>query len=182
MAEKPIILEDLKGDEGIYRTVKFMIMLSKNDSDSKSVQEIADKIRSISKIPELMVIAAYDWVFDNIKYVRDEIHVLDHARKFKFRKNENVDDVEFLVSPRHNIEKYHQGDCDDMTMILSSLFLNLGIRVRIKVIATQSMEYSHVYAEALIPEINSWVPVDPVIKEFGIEYVPNRRSETFEVI
>jgi len=181
MIEKPKLLKDLKGDPGIYRTVKNMMRVAIDNKDSKAVQEIADKIRKITSIPELQVIAAYDWVYENIEYEKDDVHITEHADKFGLSRKDRLDDIEYLIAPKHNISEYQKGDCDDMTMILISLFSNLGIRSRIKVIATTSHEYSHVYAEALIPEINAWVPVDPVIESFGKEYVPYKRAETFEV-
>lgn len=90
------------------------------------------------------ILAIYYWVCANIRYIRDPY------------------DVEFVKAPWRLIEA-RAGDCDDITTLLSSMFMLCGNKVRFAVVAFEKGEWSHVYCQ--VNSGGKWITVDPVANE-----------------
>ena len=90
----------------------------------------------------------YDWVKKNIAY-RNDPYFMD---TFDY--------------PMETV-RLRAGDCDDMSILIASLALAIGIPARYIIVSDDpSTEPSHVYAELYIEQ--AWVPLDPVMdKGFG---------------
>jgi transglutaminase-like putative cysteine protease len=89
--------------------------------------------------------ALFEWVRRNIRYTRDI-----------FR-------VELLHSARRLLE-LRAGDCDDQTILLSSLLLSTGHPVRLVLAGFQPGRphaYSHIYPEVHVA--GRWIAVDPTL-------------------
>jgi hypothetical protein len=166
----------------IDATIKKMIELARRDSKSPAIRKIASKIFTECNNNELcMAEAAYDYVYEKIGYQFDD----------KVAKNYlsgDTSNVEFVASPKYladpNVKDVKKiGDCDDMATLLCSIYLALGMRTRLRVIAWKSDEFTHVYSEAgvYIDDEGWWVPSDPVIKQFGVEKAPVKNAKSYEV-
>lgn len=85
--------------------------------------------------------AIFNWVRDNVRYVRD------------------VHDVETLSTPMITLSG-RVGDCDDQTVLLASMLEAVGYPTRFVIEGYHSADsYEHVYLETLIN--GYWVGMDP---------------------
>jgi len=87
------------------------------------------------------ILAIYNWVFANIRYIRD------------------IHDVEFVQWPIRTIEA-GAGDCDDMATLLAAMLMSVGNRCEFVLVSFDGIYPSHVYAQAVTPK--GAVIVDPV--------------------
>lgn len=92
------------------------------------------------------------------------------------------EDREYLTAPKHLISGKQIGeDCDGMVMLICTLLLILGYKVRIKVIAWRKTEYSHVVAE--VYDGKRWIELDATMPATGYD-VKNRftiRTKRYEM-
>lgn len=62
-------------------------------------------------------------------------------------------------------------DCDDLSALIAALTLSVGGSSRLVTVAFQNMffngerQYSHVFAQAQVPQTGAWVIIDPVAAE-----------------
>lgn len=171
------------GDQAIYQTIEHMKRLAIRDSKSEEIRNIANQIKSkCGNNQECLAETAFDWVYNNIKYEFDDILVEKYQDKYFTQKIENPKNEEFITAPKY-ILKLKVGDCDDMSTLLASIYIALGLPVNFKIIAHKSKAYSHVYTEVgvKIKGKSYWIPSDPVIKKFAFEKAPIIRVETFRV-
>jgi len=100
--------------------------------------------------------ALFMWVRDKIKWIRD------------------VKGMETLQYPYRTIE-FGGGDCDDLSILLATLAIEIGMPVRFKAIAAmphRKSQFSHVYV-MMNPngDGETWIAADPTVKTaaFGWE-------------
>lgn len=91
------------------------------------------------------ILAVYNWVWHNIRYMRD------------------IYDVEFLKDPVHTI-RTKSGDCDDIATLLASMLMSCGNKVQFCVVGMNGKDWSHVFCQVLAGD--QWVTVDPVAGVF----------------
>jgi hypothetical protein len=99
--------------------------------------------------------ALADWVRDNVKWIRD-------TRGF-----------ETLQYPYRTLG-FGAGDCDDLSILLASLSISIGIPTQFRAIAANPMrkdQYSHVYVIMDPTQSGKWISADPTVKtaNFGWE-------------
>lgn len=89
--------------------------------------------------------AVYNWMKANIQYVRDPFH------------------IEWLQAPEVTLQ-LKSGDCDDMSILATSLLGSMGIPVRLMVISqdAKTKQFGHIYAEYQ-EQNGNWIPFDVVI-------------------
>lgn len=84
--------------------------------------------------------------------------------------------VELVRSPKMIAESILRGerpnlDCDDLSTLIAALTLSVGGASRLVTVAFQNMffngerQYSHVFAQAQVPQTGAWVIIDPVAAE-----------------
>lgn len=84
--------------------------------------------------------------------------------------------LELVKAPWVSLAGSDQGgkepmDCDDVSVLLSSMLGAVGIPSRFKVAATDRRNrgaWSHVYVEARDGRTGEWVPLDPIVRDFGV--------------
>ena len=137
------------GDEGVVKTLSFMIEFALEARGDAKIQQLSKELRGADDIDTITRMFRY--VVRTFPYVRDP------------------NDSEFLTHPKHLIRKrspYTYLDCDDLSMLLASLLLAGGFRVGYRVIAWRRPEYTHVFPVVFVN--NQWRPLDPVMKEAGL--------------
>lgn len=156
------------GDKAIFVSVDKMIEFAKRDANSPVIRKLAGEIYSENNGHyEKTAIAVAEWVRDNIKYTSDSKLVQKFFDKDDYIKPENT---EFIQRPEILLTKTDfEGDCDDMSTLLASLYLALGYEVNFKVVAYESNDYDHVFNEVKIEKTEKnklkthiWTPVDIV--------------------
>jgi hypothetical protein len=116
-------------------------------------EKVCEHVRSKDYLSEY--IAIYNYVLAHTRYMRDP------------RTVELVRDP-YIVADAMLKGEVPCLDCDDMTALLTALFLSVGAQVRIVTVAFRHMffrgerQYSHVYVQALEPRGGAWVTFDPV--------------------
>lgn len=169
---KTVVRNIGSGDAAIMKTLDHMIRLARRDARTPDVRTLAKKLASEcagqTQIEKefCKVKSAFDWVVENITYKFDHEHVQDWADV------DNPNTTEFLIAPKHQLGVL-TGDCDDMSMMLASILGAMGFQVKYKVIAWRGNEYTHVYVEVLMPNVDGeyrWVPMDPVAGSRGFAW------------
>jgi len=167
------------GDEAIYFTLKEMKRLARRDANSNVVQRIAKAIKDKCKGKDDLcrANAVYDYIFKNVSYKFDHELVVDYVDA------KNPEAVEFFSAPKYLLSEIFEGDCDDMSTALASLYIALGMPVNFKVIAWKSDSFTHVYTEVMVKMEDGywWIPSDPVIKQFAFEKAPVKRAYVYRV-
>jgi transglutaminase-like putative cysteine protease len=169
---KTIVRNIGNGDQAIMKTLDHMIRLARRDARTPDVRTLAKKLSLSCKLSDKIekeccqVKSAFDWVVDNITYKYDHQHVTEWVDV------ENPNTTEFLIAPKHQLGVL-VGDCDDMSMMLASILGAMGFNVKYKVIAWRGQEYTHVYVEVLMPNVEGeyrWIPMDPVAGKNGFAW------------
>jgi transglutaminase-like putative cysteine protease len=139
------------GLTGIWQTMYIMRELVRKSIDDRIVKETAVKI--IRDIPPQdnfsQIKALFDYVRNNVKYVKDIYSVEEIQTPFRMIKN-----IE---------QKKAFGDCDDMSLLLASLLHNIGFKTRFVVIATTPKMYNHIRTEVFYN--NYWLPLEATSKK-----------------
>ena len=95
--------------------------------------------------------AIWEWVRENIRFVRD------------------IRGVETLATPARTLD-IGQGDCDDMSVLISALLESLSHPTRFVAVGFRPGELSHVFTETRIG--NRWVPLETSIDGAYIGWYP----------
>lgn len=103
------------------------------------VERICAGIESGDYASELLAI--YNWVYANIRYIRD------------------IHDVEFVKWPRVTVQT-GTGDCDDMATLLAAMCMAAGNPCQFVLVSFDGVMPSHVYTQAATP--TGFVILDPV--------------------
>ena len=146
----------LSGDAGVEQTVAVMReLVDEALRDPSIIRLAADIVRGVPAFDDYAEAnALYDWVKQHIRFTKDPVN------------------KEKLYPPAELL-KIRAGDCDDISMLLSTLLMAVGYPARLMTIATPGApdQFSHVYVEAEIPPGSGhWIAVDPARadSEFGI--------------
>lgn len=90
--------------------------------------------------------------------------------------------IDTYATPRRTIE-WGGGDCDDATIVLTTLVRHLGFLTGAKVAATgSSTEWNHIYAIAGVPKDNprGYVALDPTVDGSVVGWeAPINKSKVF---
>lgn len=154
------------GDAGVDRTVQKMVevAMGKYGAKSPKVRALAIDIVRNAGVPEKEYgkesVAIFEWVRDNIRYVKDPVG------------------QETLSHPEELLFNSMAGDCDDQVIAVMALLGSLGIMSYPVVIGTNPQTFTHVYLHAVIPQgkhhlAGQIVPMDPIMKwSAGREALP----------
>jgi len=155
-----------RGEEGTKEVLKWMSKLTNSSVENSDLIEFTNNI--VSEIPEKDFMKEaqilYEWVRDNIRYVKDPLGqetVYSAEKTLGLEKQNN----KWILNGRM------AGDCDCQCIVLASMLKSIGMPTRFVAIKTpmKPTSYSHVYAEVSIN--NKWYPMDTIIKKhFGWEY------------
>lgn len=119
--------------------------------------------------------AVYDYVKRNVRYTGD-------VAPIKMGRGGPVEGVDFFQSGKRTVE-FGGGDCDDHSVLASTLLALNGITPRLRVTAsTRNGEDEHIYAIAGLPKTApaKWVAVDTTLpgdNKFGVEYPAGRITD-----
>ena len=138
-----------RGYAGTRRTVSYIAQLIKDGAKDFCVRQkaidilIHNGVRPKDYPGEIRML--FEWVKKNVRYTRD------------------IHRVELLHSARRMLE-LRAGDCDDMTILLSTMLKAVGHPVRLALVgfnpARKSL-FTHIYLEAFCRGV--WIPLDPTM-------------------
>jgi hypothetical protein len=145
------------GDPGTAQTIKVMRRLIDQDLATSSFVNFArNLVRNVPSHDELSEVEAlYDWVHQNIRFVKDPVT------------------KEAVMAPS-DVLRMRQGDCEESASLMGGLALAIGYPARLVTVAAQPSapdEFSHVYAEIEVPPgSNNWVAADAARphSQFGV--------------
>jgi hypothetical protein len=150
------VYPNLTGMAGTERTIAHMRRLVEVGKHDPAVVLEAHKIvKGIDRNNWLrMARVIFKFVHDKVAYVRDPVG------------------VEFVKAPGITL-KTMTGDCDDQSVLFSALAESVGMKTRFKTVKADPRypnEYSHVYAQAMIPS-RGWMSADTIVPKatFGWE-------------
>lgn len=104
----------------------------------------------------------YEWVKENIRFVRD------------------INGVETLQTPARTIA-LGVGDCDDHVSLISALLESIGHPTRFVAVGFYPGEFSHVFTETRLGE--KWIPLETTVPGVQIGwYPPNVKSRMVQKI
>lgn len=148
----------LSGDAGTRQTVSLMYKLIDDAVKNPAVNRFAiDTIRAAPQYDHTAeAFAIYETVLANFRFVNDPV---------------GPDGAKETLRPVVDILAIGAGDCDDFTMLISSLLGTIGIESHIVTVAADPADpesFSHVYPEALLD--GQWVALDAARPgaEFGL--------------
>lgn len=101
--------------------------------------------------------AVYEWVRDNIRFVRD------------------IRGIETVATPQRTLE-IGQGDCDDISVLISALLESLSFQTRFLAVGFRPGELSHVLTEVRLGKW--WVPLETTVDGSYIGWYPPRIRES----
>jgi transglutaminase-like putative cysteine protease len=138
-----------RGYAGTRQTVSYIVQLIKEGAKDFCVRQraidilIGNGVRPKDYRGEIRTL--FEWVKNNVRYTRD------------------IHRVELLHSARRMLE-LRAGDCDDMTILLSTMLKAVGHPVRLVLVGFNPKRkrlFSHIYLEAFCR--GSWIPLDPTM-------------------
>lgn len=142
------------GRAGTLAVLKEMRNLAREGKKNPNVFDLSREI--VKNIPPkkwaLEANAVFQWVRDNIRYVKDPRN------------------LETLHTPEKILE-YGQGDCDDQSILLASILETIGHPARFVAVGFAPGTYSHVYVETKIA--NKWIPLDATMEKWAMGRKPN---------
>jgi hypothetical protein len=147
------------GEAGVDATVMKMVEMAKGRYGAKSakIRALAIDILNAARVPEKdyygEAVAIFEWVRDNIRYLKDPIG------------------QETLSYPEELAFNSKAADCDDKTMLVMALLGSIGIQSYPVVVGVRPDMFSHVYLHAVIPPgkhrmAGQVVPMDPIMREW----------------
>ncbi len=155
----------LSGDAGVAQTVALMRRLIDRATKDPRVNRLAIEILKNSGAPQHDPLAeaqaVYAWVHSNIRFVNDPV--------------DTAGDPKETLRPADAILEIGAGDCDDFTILMSSLLQNIGLATRIVTVASDPRDpsqFTHVYPEVDID--GQWVPVDAARPGAAFGLAPSR--------
>lgn len=148
---RPVTIRD--GMPGIFQTIAVMRSLVKHWRLDPAIRQAAVSV--IWLAPEKAslheVTTLFEYVRDNVRYVRDIVN------------------VETIATPDKTM-LCRMGDCDDQTVLLASLLESVGYPTRFVVAAySDPRVMEHVYLQVYID--GHWIDCDPTEKQ-ALGYAP----------
>lgn len=150
-------------------TLKNLIVVAREQRADPLVRETAQNIVTAVKEKDFTgeINALFDYVRQYMRYTQD------------------VNGIEYVKTPvRHLTEIIEKGssfgDCDDISLLLSTLLQSAGYRTRFVIIVTPGNAtgcYDHIYVEAKNPLTGKWVCLDATMKEKPYGWCPGRKAE-----
>lgn len=138
--DRPLLAEVVKG------MVQFAHQGKQDLEVRRLTEQICEQVEKGDYASEAL--AVYNWVFVNVRYIRD------------------IHDVEFVKWPIRTIET-GAGDCDDMATLLAAMLMSIGNQCQFVLVSFDGVYPSHVYTQAVTPQ--GPVVLDPVASvETGI--------------
>jgi transglutaminase-like putative cysteine protease len=132
------------GVAGVRETLRQMSALVQQGKTSMPIRTLALNI--VKGLPpkawKAEVEAVYNWVLENIRFVKD------------------VRGVETLATPQKTLE-FGQGDCDDQATLIAALLESIGHPTRFVAMGFSPSHYSHVFTETKIGD--SWVSLETTV-------------------
>lgn len=119
--------------------------------------------------------AVYDYIKKNVRYTGDVAPV-------KMGRGGPIEGIDLFQSARRTLE-FQGGDCDDHSVLASTLLALNGITPRLRVTATsRNGEDEHIYALAGLPKTapSKWVAIDTTLpgdNKFGTEHPAGRITD-----
>lgn len=124
--------------------IEYEIQVGKRNSDVRQIA--ADALKGVPPRQwDKSAKALFEWTRENVRYTLDP-----HG-------------VELFQSAARSAQ-VGIGDCDDQSIMLSSLLQTVGIPVRLRVISLKGQKvFQHIYVLAGLPpnRPTKWVPLDP---------------------
>lgn len=155
----------LSGDAGVAQTVELMRQLIDQATKDPQVNRLAVEILKQSGAPQhdpfAEAGAIYAWVHANIRFVNDPI--------------DSYGDPKETPRPARAILDLGAGDCDDFTILMSSLLQNIGLQTRIVTVASDPRDpsqFTHVFPEVDID--GEWVAADAARPDAQFGLAPAR--------
>ena len=129
------------GPEGVYQTLRIMRQLTRVGKKDINVRNKALELTRHLNQKDWMgeIKSIHRFVRDNIRYIKD------------------IRGVETIAYPDITLD-LGQGDCDDKSVLLSSLLESVGHPTRFVAIGFKPNNYSHVYVETKIG--NTWLGLE----------------------
>lgn len=129
------------GPAGTRKTLSIMRQLVNAGKKSPVVRQLAISLTKgfVQKDWKAEILALYEFVRDRIRYVKD------------------VNGIETLHTPEMVLYNA-QGDCDDKSILLSSLLESLGHKTRLVAVGFRKNSFSHVYPEVFLN--GKWVSLE----------------------
>src|SRR5271156_2269952 len=153
-AARPMTLRGIpSGRAGTAETLKEMAKLARNGSkDAIVIQVASELVRDLAQYDRVgEIVALHAFVRDSIRYTNDPL------------------DMELVRTPRAILEM-GVGDCDDKSILLSSLLRCIGRPSRFIAVQMKGMAgFSHVYVET--PLGSKWIPLE-TIRPVGPGWAP----------
>lgn len=147
------------GEASVDATVDKMVEMAMGQYGARSAKIRALAINIIrqagieQKDCYAQALALYNWVRDNIYYIKDPVN------------------QETLLYPEETAFNSKASDCDDHVILLMALLAAIGIKSYPVVVGPEVKQYSHVYLHAVIPPgsprmANAIIPMDPIMKDW----------------
>jgi hypothetical protein len=130
------------GKPGIAITLQRMALLAREGVRNERILTLSREITRGLPVANKMAEAAaiFEWAKANLRYIKDPFT------------------VEFIMHPERLLA-IGQGDCDDLSIFLGSMFESIGIPSRFVAVQTREVgKFNHVYAEAWLN--GRWVAFD----------------------
>lgn len=141
--------------------IDFLADLIEEGSEDPVIYELSRRILVAKNVKsydaEGEVKALFLWVRDNIRYTN---HVMCR---------------DSFQTARRTID-LKAGDCDQATVVLSAMFLSVGIPTAMRIITTdRSKPFHHIYSLAGLPKNNpsKWIPLDTINKSARVGWEPD---------
>lgn len=125
------------GQKGNKETISFMTKVARNRSGHPKIRKLALNILNYYKIPSMHyrdeALAIGEYIKNHVRYVRDP------------------DGIEYLQDPIDLVDQMvqgtAQGDCDDMSLLITTLLLAIGHTPRFRAVRYNPNQdfYNHIY-------------------------------------
>lgn len=148
------------GNRGILVSARHLVDIVKQFRRSPEIRFLAEDIVQScpNKDYSCEVSKIYNWVKDNIRFTRDPNR------------------VEMLRSPLITLNR-RNGDCDDHTILISSLLQSIGYPTRAVIVATQPQykdAFNHIFTEVGVQNKGQfeWIPLDTTVSFADVGWLP----------
>jgi len=149
-------------EENIGERISLIIDSIRRDSLEPTAREIASTLLSGRRVGRN---GRIEWAVppkDHLAEIRAVFNgIRDPANPFALRYTGDHAEVDQFASTRVNT-KLNIADCDDMTIVTGSVLRAVGYPVRVRVVAADSNDWSHVYLKVGIPPVEPtrWIALD----------------------
>ena len=165
------------GAKGNIQTVEFMKKVARVRAGDPFIRKLALSILTEAGIPSNYYVsealAIGDYVKSRVRYVRDP------------------QGIEYLQDPldlaKQTVSGAAQGDCDDMSLLVSTLLLSIGHSPFFRCIRHEDISgaYNHIYVVIYEKDFRGpqmRVALDCILKDKQIGYeLPHRSGDEFEI-